>query len=297
MTISDVVHRFYNDYLQGQGLRSADIDVNTAVFEYLDHQGYYGSLDDRWKQFADDWGVEYLGASKMAIGRATSDFKVLLGSRYLSHHAAEDTSLITITGSGVSSWKDRVKNYELIQTVDADRPTYSSTSFNGFPGLTFNGTSQSLVMTGHPFPLDDGNIEVRAVVQQDEVSGTAGNKFVILIGGTGSTFVAINRFTNNLFRAVSAGSDAVYAINPSQSRHLVRGVFKTGEQSIQVDGATPVTGITDPAIAAGDYRVGSNLSGTGAYWNGKMRDLIVTSLLTSKQTTLLDTYGLARRAL
>lgn len=203
---------------------------------------------------------------------------------------------ITVTGAGVSSWVDRISGLELVQSTDANRPAYSATGFNGSPGLTFDGTADYLSMESQPFGSDDGNFEVWAVLQNDAAGATTGNKFAVTIGAPSASGNMV-RNTNNVMRSTT-GVAVAEATGPFASRHLARSIFKTGLASIQMDGGTAVTAVVDPAIGSTRTRVGSNISDTaGAFWHGKIRDVIVTRLLAEEDATLLETFLLGRRAL
>jgi len=203
---------------------------------------------------------------------------------------------ITVTGAGVSSWIDRKNGYALVQATDGARPAYSATGFNGFPGLTFDGTADYLSMESQPFGSDDGNFEIWAVLQNDADGATTGNKFAVAIGAPSATANMV-RNTNNVMRSTT-GSALAEAAGPFASRHVVRSIFKTGQISIVVDGGTAVTTAVDPAIGSIRTRVGSNISDTASsFWHGKARDVIVTSLLPAPEASALQTFLLARRAL
>lgn len=42
-----VVYRYFNDYLQTEGVRTTDIDIDTATYEALGHAGYTGHIVER----------------------------------------------------------------------------------------------------------------------------------------------------------------------------------------------------------------------------------------------------------
>lgn len=61
-SIQETVYRFYNTYLQARGLRTTNIDTNSATYEFLGDQGFLqSSLTSRWKAFADFVGYAYVG--------------------------------------------------------------------------------------------------------------------------------------------------------------------------------------------------------------------------------------------
>lgn len=203
---------------------------------------------------------------------------------------------VTVTGAGVSSWEDRINGYQLVQATDGARPAWSATGFNGAPGLTFDGAADYLSMESQPFGSDDGNFEVWAVLQNDAAGATTGNKFAVAIGAPSASGNMV-RNTNNVMRSTTGGGFAE-ATGPFASRHVVRSIFKTGLISIQVDGETPVTTAIDPAIGSARMRVGSNISdAAGAFWLGKMRDVVVTRLLYADEAAVTSAFFLPRRAL
>lgn len=58
---------------------------------------------------------------------------------------ASDASTFTLVSNAVSEWRDKSgNNRHVSQATAANRPAYSATSFNGRPGLTFNGTNSIL---------------------------------------------------------------------------------------------------------------------------------------------------------
>jgi hypothetical protein len=55
---------------------------------------------------------------------------------------------VTLNGAAIAKWKDRTSNgYEFTQTTAIRRPTYSSNSLNGLPGISFDG-SQAQILDG-----------------------------------------------------------------------------------------------------------------------------------------------------
>jgi hypothetical protein len=61
---------------------------------------------------------------------------------------ADDASTITLNGSNVSQWNDKSgQNTHAVQAISANQPSYSATSFLGKPGLTFDGSDDTLFIT------------------------------------------------------------------------------------------------------------------------------------------------------
>lgn len=200
---------------------------------------------------------------------------------------------VTVTGSGVSSWVDRKSGYAVVQATDASRPPYSATGFNGVPCLTFNGTSQNLRMAPHPFPLDDGNFEIWAVLANVQPSD-AGNRFAVQFSGTAS----LVRQASNSLNAVAGGAISGGGTLSTNSRHLGRAVIQTGFVTGYMDGVSgggPT--VSNPAITGDAMAIGSANTGAAAFWNGSMHRVLITSLLSADEATAMNALLLPLRML
>ena len=62
-----------------------------------------------------------------------------LGTSALAWWSADTLSSLALSGSSVITWIDRVAGLAPTQGTAGARPTYSATSFGGFPGVTFDG--------------------------------------------------------------------------------------------------------------------------------------------------------------
>lgn len=213
---------------------------------------------------------------------------------------------ITVTGAGVSSWVDRKGGYDMVQATDANRPAWSATGFNGAPGLTFNGTSHRLSLESQPFPSGASPCEVWAVVQQDALAADATNRMVIAYGGaTGltarQTFRTVVTGTNRLGCAVGTGAAALTASNTAaefSSRHVVRLTFGATSTGLSLDGSAPASLSAVPSTGTVRVRIGASQADTPAFfWQGKIRDVIVTQLLTADQAAAMHRFLLPRRML
>lgn len=211
---------------------------------------------------------------------------------------------------GVSSWKDVKAGYDAIQTTDADRPQWSATSFNGYPGVTFDGVSESLICTDAALlallPGGSNPSELWAVVQQDDV--IADTTVRAAVGYGNGSFVSrrlarVVTSSVNRARAI-AGDGAAANINASNtsidfsSRHLMRGNYTATSVGLTLDGTTEVVAAGVPNTTVSRLRIGSlDQSGFSQGWKGKIRDVIVTLPLNASQVAALQAWGLPRRAL
>jgi hypothetical protein len=81
-----------------------------------------------------------------ALGSTPWDPSMLPG--LVAWYDAQDDATITQAGGTVSQWNDKSGHgYNVVQGTAANQPAYNATGLNGFPALTFNGTSNYIVYT------------------------------------------------------------------------------------------------------------------------------------------------------
>lgn len=253
-------------------------------------------------------GAGAIGGSGINLGSAGEAWTpLLLGASLLAWWTADRPDLMTLSGAQVSSWRDVVGGYDLVQAVGGSRPTYSATSFNGAPGLTFDGVDDEMTLATLPaaFPTGAAPVELWGIVQQDALPGdVTARRWFSYGGNTGndnrearrSVAAGVNKASASVGTgAASAGANSVPA-DDFTGRHLHRVVITATDITQYVDGvaSTPVAAV--PATAATRVRVGLSTNGAGP-WNGKGRDKIVTSLLTTDQAAALQAWAMPRRML
>lgn len=213
---------------------------------------------------------------------------------------------VAVTGSNVTSWTDRKGAYAAVQAVEGSQPLWSATSFNGAPGVTFDGSDDELTLGSVPFPTAANTSEMYAVCQQDALAADTSTRHVFSYGGTaGASRRALTRRvssgTNRGASEIGDGASGIVTTNTSvdlSTRHLL-GAIVTGTTTSQfVDSSSNTDTSTIPSTGTTRCRIGSNNSNTaGNFWSGKIRDIIITSALTTEQRTALKTFLLSRRNL
>lgn len=211
---------------------------------------------------------------------------------------------VSLSTDKVTAWVDRVAGYSAAQGSDTLRPTWSATSFNGSPGLTFDGTDDHLALASQPFPSGANACEMWAVVQQDALAADATTRMVVSYGGDASTarrsLTRIVSGGSNRFESSAGNGATLYAAGVTgvdfSSRNVIRGRFGATSISstINTTSSTDTAGV--PATGTSRLRIGSiSNTSAGNYWNGKIRDVIVTGSLTADQVTQLQSFLLSRR--
>ncbi|MCK1503845.1 BNR-4 repeat-containing protein [Bradyrhizobium sp. 18] len=222
-----------------------------------------------------------------------------LGSDLLGYWDANRADLITQSGGAVSSWKDIVAGYDAAQATGAAQPIYSSSSFAGAPGVTFDGTAAHLTLASHPFPTGSTGCEMWALVQSDAPSSDATTRSIAAYGGGTSTGVqrAIRRtVVTSVNRAqVASGNGSAVAIADTQAdfstQHVVRGVISSTNETISVDGNTGTSTAVVSTTGSGVFRIGSLAStAAGNFLQGKVAAILITKALSVDKAAALLAY-------
>jgi hypothetical protein len=229
-----------------------------------------------------------------------------LGASLLAWWSADRSDLITVSGAKVTSWKDVKNAYDAVQAVDASRPTYSATGFNGAPGVTFDGTDDELTLASQPFPSAANPSEIWVVLQQDALGADATSRAAFTYGAAAANQRMVGRAQGagsiNRGRASTgdgATSQNLTATSPDlSSRHLLRAIIGATETNLEIDGVlgTPISVV--PSTGTTRARIGSfAATSASGFWNGKIRDILVTGPLTPTQADGLRSFLLPRRSL
>jgi len=231
----------------------------------------------------------------------------ILGTSLLEAWSADRTELITLVAPNkVSSWKGYFFGYDMAQSTDASRPTYSATSMNGKPAITFDGTDDFLNLESMPFPTGAVNFEIWCVFTQDVVPSDATTRQLLSMGGTanGSRLALVRGNVAGTSRLRCDTGDGA-AAQPTQDgatncywRHVVRAQFTPTTTTITIDNGTPVSAAVVPAIGSTRVRFGSNTANSpSAFWGGKIREVMVTGPVSTAQATAMWNYYLPKRSM
>lgn len=237
-------------------------------------------------------------------GVLSYDPSAALGADLLGYWDAERADLMTVAGGTVSSWRDVKAAYNLVQATGAAQPAYSATSFNGHPGITFDGTDDFLSLTTHPFPINADPSEIWAVVSQAALVADATARYAVAMGGGTPTSRAVARQVSggaNQARGIvgngttTASSAASAAFS---TRHLVRVQTSATDVTVSLDGVAATSAAIVPATANTRIRFGAFAATSAAgFWNGQIAAVLVTAPLSAPKAAALQTWLLSRRRL
>lgn len=233
---------------------------------------------------------------------------VSLGSSLIAWWTADRSDLMTLSGAQVTSWRDVVGAYDMVQGVSAARPIYSATSFNGAPGLTYDGIDDEMTLVGVPiaFPIGATAGRIRVIAQQDTLaSATTASQTFFSYGNVSTTTRALERtVVTGVNRArIRSGDGSVSQIATGStvdlsSRHVIDGDFGASTSALSVDANTPVTVASIPATANTRVRAGSASGTSGAqFLNGKLRHVFIYTDPGATLQAQFDTWALAQRML
>jgi hypothetical protein len=220
-----------------------------------------------------------------------------LGAALLALWDAERTDRLNLAGANVSAWTDLVGGYAPAQAVSGSKPIWSATSFNGRPGVTFDGTDDELTLTGSPLPTGAAAGEIWMLC--DQIATAADGLARCLFGYGGGTANARRIFRNIVTSANRAGvitgsGSAATTTNGSadfSGRHVVRAVIDGAVQVISLDEGAATSAAIVPATNTDRLRIGANVSASASQFGSACISLVaVTSLLTTDQASQFARY-------
>lgn len=230
-----------------------------------------------------------------------------LGPELLAYWDANRPDLMTLgAGNAVSSWLDIKAGYAATQGTGAAQPIYSATSFNGAPGLSFDGTDDCLASTAAgllaALPVAAAGSELWALVQQDAAGAAAGARVAISYGGaSGASERSMGRTTsssNNRMRGSTNGTLSSGPVVNIDTRHVLRYAVGAAASIPHVDGVAGSTLSIVPATLADRVRVGAAPPPSAvSFWRGQIAAVLITMPLSAAKASALSTYLLDRRML
>jgi hypothetical protein len=228
-----------------------------------------------------------------------------LGSSLLAWWDAERSDLITQSGGLVSSWKDIVGAYNVAQGSGSLKPIYSATSFNGRPGITFDGLDDQLNLAGVPaaFPTGSDPCEMWGLVDQTRLGTDANDGAIVAYGnGVDAGRTAMRRSVSNTNRAVAmVGTGAAHPTSVNSAvdfsgRHVARAIIGSSTSNQNVDGVAGTDASIVPATSATKLVIGGDaLTTPGSPWQGVHNSVLITAPLSAAQASLMYAFLNARK--
>lgn len=219
-----------------------------------------------------------------------------LGAALLGWFVADD-----LTPGAVASWVDRVAAYNFTG-AGAEQPTASATSYNGAPGVTFDGTANTLTLASVPFPTGATACNIWAVVDQTALAADATARIIFSYGGDANTgqrrlYRSVTSGQNRPFGLVGTGGGAPTANLAADfsGRHYVRTNISGTSIAAGMDGTMSSGTAAVPATGTSRSRIGAVANvAASSFFQGVIREIIVTAALTAGQVTQTNGYCASR---
>lgn len=192
---------------------------------------------------------------------------------------------LTLVGSAVSSWADQSgsgRNWT-DGSVAGRRPAYSATSFNGKPGITFDGATDYLVPS---LAFTFGAASTIILVGTPATSATA-----YIMAGSGGNFGMISNFAGWL--EFFNGADRKDFAVPTAATKFTATVVQTDGSNLQWRRNGTQVGSVAPTVAlAGRGWDGLGALGAGSnFCNSTIAEIIVCNrALTATEIGQAETY-------
>jgi len=239
------------------------------------------------------------GAGASAPAWAPAD----LGASLLAFWDAERADLLTLATAAVTTWTDATANgYAITQSTTSAKPTYSATSFNSRPGVTFDkANSQRLVRTGiGSLPVNADPCEIWLVMDQTALVADTALMSLFEYGNSTNAFRRAERLVSGGVNyaqgrvGTGAGASAFSNANiPFSGKHVVRYAIGATSSQVHMDGNAGLSQNIVPATSSGNMSMGMTNSGSFPM-TGIINACLVTAALDADQAAALLAWGKAR---
>jgi hypothetical protein len=204
---------------------------------------------------------------------------------------------VTHSSGAVSAWADKIGPYSAEEATN--QPVFSATSFNGGPGITFDGSNDLLTVASQPFPSGTTPCEIWLVC---DLPGTAGSPQPLFTygGASNATMRRIVRVSGNAlnFGSDNAGTPVVVQDNSQDwgGRRVLRMRITATELRYAIDGGALSSATTvAPTTGTTRVRIGASTSASPTFGNVIYGHAIVTNILDIDQQARMNKWTLWAR--
>lgn len=196
--------------------------------------------------------------------------------------------------------------YDAVQGVSASRPTYGVSSFNGAPGISFDGVDDELTCTTAgllaALPIVAAPSELWGIIDQASLPGDASARYFLAYGSTTNAARRLGRGVGGGQNAVQGqtgtGGGVVNSVSSASffGRHVARVQFGATQTVASLDGVAGTAAAAVPVTDATRVRIGSTSNfAAGGFILGVIRDVLITGPLSVVQATALNAWAVGRR--
>ncbi|MBA4165522.1 MAG: hypothetical protein C0510_13000 [Erythrobacter sp.] len=223
-----------------------------------------------------------------------------LGAKLLAWWDVEDAASLTLSGSQISGWRDKVTSTNLAQAIGGSRPIYQATGFNGRPAAFFDGIDDMLEIASVFLPTVAAHAEVYALVDVPLGSADATARNTFAWGNTSAGSAGARQLRRSVVSGVSRCAALIGTGTATTTVTLSTAAFegrKLGElitspttSTVTVGGSTTSAAIV-PNTQTSRTRIGASVTTSpNTFWLGTMNSIIVTSALTTTERANLRTF-------
>jgi len=204
----------------------------------------------------------------------------IAGTALVAAWDAENVASLSLAVSAVAAWTDSKGGAIATQDIIDSRPTWSATSFNGRPGIAFDGVDDFLNMTGvGSLPVGTAPSEIWALVSQTSPASEISVRTAFGYGGASTSGRLAGRtVASGVNRATaSATVAATKGVVDFTGIHVIRAIFTNSAVSVTLDGepfqASGASAINTTSVR---IRIGANTSATaGGFWLSLINSIFV----------------------
>lgn len=273
---------------------SATLGANTATTQAFTTPAYTSALSSTAADNAVDVVITTPGgiATLTDAFTYTSEIARILGSKYSKEHRANDPR-IALNVSAVSSWPDYAGNGAAAQGTAANQPAFSATSFNGGPGITFDGSNDYLDATLTSAVAAGARAYVLTTFAR--IADGAGGENVTLQEASANNcslhaLYFAGGFVRNYRRQHDGSSDILTSnVALDTNRHCIESAnAANGDPTMRIDGVNKITSTTHDYLSTHPYNhlvVGGYIAGgvPGGFGNATIAHIVVANAMPTAQ--------------
>jgi hypothetical protein len=203
---------------------------------------------------------------------------------------ASDSSTITESSGIVSLWEDKAGGgYDFIETVGTVGPTTGTVTINGLNALDFNGSTQTMALSGPVGNLAPQPVTVLLVAKLD---ANTSNRHITDQGDDGVRFLITG---DGNWRAFAGSAVIGNTVSADTDPHTITFVGNGASSSMRVDGSSVGSGNPGSGGVRRGWRI---FLSAGAYTDGRLGEMLVYDSalsgtdLTDAEDYLMDKWGI-----
>ncbi|HEV7352580.1 MAG TPA: hypothetical protein VGN74_05565 [Brevundimonas sp.] len=225
----------------------------------------------------------------------------VLGAALKGWWSSDNPARTTVSGVSVTAWADEVAGYVVNPGTSSTRPAVSDAGFGGARAIQFDGVDDYLNMFAPTtFPAGGSASEIWLIGQNTALVTDAGARVGASYGDgvfSSDRRLRRNTSTTNILQATSGNISVAGGGAALTTRHVLRAIFGVSSIAVEVDNLSRDTAAATLSTNRNQFAIGAIPNGSLQFWQGLIRDVLVTDPLTAEQAAWLYQWALPRRNL